>query len=228
MADILIAEDDESIREWVALALEKSGHRVRAVGNGAAALVAYAEQRPDVLVLDIMMPVKSGYDVCTEIRRTDHVLPILMLTAKSTEEDKVLGLSLGADDYLVKPFGLAELIARISALIRRASVARLPAADESFEFGSHRVDTARRKLIATDGSELELTQLELGVLRFLFAHQGEPVTRENMIVALWGNDYAGTNRTLDQRINLLRKKLGSDAACIETVFRTGYRYLKKK
>ena len=117
MADILLAEDDASIREWLPVVLEKDKHRVRAVADGAAALSAYEERRPDLLILDVMMPKKSGYDVCTEIRKKDPILPILMLTAKSAESDKVLGLGLGADDYMTKPFGIRELCARVSAML---------------------------------------------------------------------------------------------------------------
>ena len=122
MTDILFAEDDADIREWVSVALERDTCRIRAVADGAAAVQAYGEKRPDLMILDVMMPKMSGWDVVGEIRRRDKVVPILMLTAKAAESDKVLGLGLGADDYLTKPFGLAELRARVAALLRRAGV----------------------------------------------------------------------------------------------------------
>ena len=224
MADVLIAEDDADIREWVALALTKAHYRVRTVADGAAALVAYAERRPDILILDIMMPRKSGYDVCIEIRKKDRQLPIIMLTAKGTEQDKVLGLDLGADDYLAKPFGLSELKARVAALLRRAAMPPAETPGETIKYGTYVVDVASQRIRAADGTETPLTPLELGLLRYLAAHPGEAVSRDKLLNALWGVSYMGTTRTLDQRINLLRKKLGPEADRIETVYGRGYRF----
>jgi len=223
MSDILIAEDDAQIREWVAYALERDHHQVRTVADGAAVLVAYAEKRPELLILDIMMPKMSGYDVLLKIRENDRTVPILMLTAKSTESDKVLGLGLGADDYVTKPFGVRELQARVSALLRRASVVQTKAC-ESFRFAAHRVDAAKRMLTKATGETVELTELEVGILRFLAAHPDEVVSRDMLMTCVWGASYGGTNRTLDNRILALRKKLGPDADHIETVYGTGYRY----
>ena len=214
MADVLIAEDDADIREWVALALTKAHYRVRTVADGAAALVAYAERRPDILILDIMMPRKSGYDVCIEIRKT----------AKGTEQDKVLGLDLGADDYLAKPFGLSELKARVAALLRRAAMPPAETPGETIKYGTYVVDVASQRICSADGTETPLTPLELGLLRYLAAHPGEAVSRDKLLNALWGVSYMGTTRTLDQRINLLRKKLGPEADRIETVYGRGYRF----
>jgi DNA-binding response OmpR family regulator len=224
MADVLIAEDDADIREWVALALSKARYHVRTVVDGAEALVAYAEKRPDVLILDIMMPRKSGYDVCMEIRRKDRHLPIMMLTAKGTERDKVLGLDLGADDYLSKPFGLGELKARVAALLRRAAVPSAGMPGETIRYGTYVVDVAGLRIRADDGAETPLTPLELGLLRYLAAHPGEAISRDRLLNALWGISYMGTTRTLDQRINLLRKKLGPESDRIETVYGCGYRF----
>lgn len=223
MAEVLIAEDDPEIREWVGVALTKAHYEVRTAEDGVAALVAIAEHRPDLLILDVMMPRKSGYDVCTELRKKDRRLPILMLTAKTTESDKVLGLDLGADDYLTKPFGLAELKARVAALLRRANLAPAEAPGEKIVIGAHTVDVDAQKLIDASGAQSDLTSLELGILRFLAAHSGSAVSRDALLNALWGISYMGTTRTLDQRINLLRKKLGDDAELIETVYGTGYR-----
>ena len=225
MTDILFAEDDPQIREWVAYSLERDRHRVRSVADGEAALTAYAEKRPDLLILDIMMPKKSGYDVLLKIRETDRALPILMLTAKSTESDKVMGLGVGADDYMTKPFGVRELQARVSALLRRASVnASVGKSAENFRFATFKVNVARRILISATGDETELTELEVSLLRFLSAHPGEVVSRDALLNGIWGTSYDGTNRTLDNRILALRKKLGDAARHIETVYGSGYRY----
>ena len=225
MTDILFAEDDPQIREWVAYSLERDHHRVRSVADGEAALTAYAEKRPDLVILDIMMPKKSGYDVLLKIRETDRALPILMLTAKSTESDKVMGLGVGADDYMTKPFGVRELQARVSALLRRASVnASVGKSAENFRFATFKVNVARRILISATGDETELTELEVSLLRFLSAHPGEVVSRDALLNGIWGTSYDGTNRTLDNRILALRKKLGDAARHIETVYGSGYRY----
>lgn len=219
MTDILLAEDDADIREWVAVALENDNARVRACADGEAALAAYREKRPDLAILDVMMPKKSGWDVLMEIRERDRQVPIMMLTAKSSESDKVQGLGIGADDYMTKPFGVRELRARVAALLRRSGVGKGGAAN-TFKFAGMKVDVARRKLGAID-----LTDLETQILRFLAAHPSEVVPRETLITGIWGNTYDGTNRTLDTRIAALRKKLGASARAIETVYGAGYRYV---
>ena len=225
MTDILFAEDDSDIREWVAVALERDTCRIRAVADGAAAVAAYGEKRPDLMILDVMMPKMSGWDVVSEIRKRDKAVPILMLTAKAAESDKVMGLGLGADDYLTKPFGLAELRARVAALLRRAGIsAATRPADDSFSFGNLRVSVPKSSMTSSDGTETQLTQLELGILRFLAAHPGEAVSRENLLNGLWGISYSGTSRTLDTRVASLRKKLGAEAGRLETIYGTGYRY----
>lgn len=225
MTDILFAEDDANIREWTALALEGPTCRVRAVADGAAALKAYEEKVPDLAILDVMMPKVSGWDVLTEIRKKDKSLPIMMLTAKAAEGDKVMGLGLGADDYLAKPFGVAELRARIAALLRRAAVSSMPAPAKAqiFAVGSHTVDPRRSVVVDKRGNETELTSLELGILTFLAAHRGEVVSRDSLLAGVWGQAYQGTNRTIDTRLAKLRQKLGADASLVETVYGSGYR-----
>ena len=228
MSRILVAEDDLAIREGLIATLESDGHEVRTARDGAEALALYAEERPDLLLLDIMMPKKSGYEVCTEIRRTDPALPILFLTAKAGEEDAVLGLGLGADDYIAKPFGVRELLARVAAALRRAAVSPAQKASQdgasTFPFGMQNVDSSRYVLRAPDGMEQPLTERELGLLRLFAAHPGEVLTRDRLLDELWGVRYLGTTRTLDQHIAQLRRKLGPDAASIETVHGVGYRY----
>ena len=225
MTDILFAEDDPQIREWVAFSLERDHHRVRVVEDGEAALTAYEEKRPDLLILDIMMPKKSGYEVLNRIRETDCALPVLMLSAKSTESDKVIGLGIGADDYMTKPFGVRELQARVAALLRRAGVnaAKVKAA-ENFHFASLKINATKRTLRLASGEELELSKHEVAILRFLAAHPNEIVSRDELLNGAWGTVYDGTNRTIDNRILALRKKLGDAASHIETVYGSGYRY----
>lgn len=226
MADILIAEDDEQIREWVTIALEADSHKVRTAANGLLAISAYNERRPDLLILDVMMPKKSGYDVCQEIRRNDPSLPILFLTAKGTESDKVVGFSLGADDYLTKPFGVRELSARITALLRRAYATETSVriSKGTFAFGSFTVDEKSRKLLSKNGDICDLTSQELALLRLFAAHRGELLDRDRLLNEVWGMNYYGTTRTLDQRIAVLRKKLGAEGSLIETIYSQGYRY----
>ena len=224
MTDVLFAEDDANIREWVAVALENGTCRVRPAADGAAALKAYEEKRPDLVILDVMMPKISGWDVLTEIRKKDKAVPIMMLTAKAAEADKVAGLGLGADDYLAKPFGLAELRARVAALLRRAAVgAAAQQTVQTFRVGSSSVDVQRSVLVSGGGSETELTALELGILKFLAAHRGETVSRDSLLNGLWGLSYNGTARTIDTRVARLRQKLGEDGSLIESVYGPGYR-----
>lgn len=225
MSEILFAEDDADIRKWVAVALETEGYAVRTVPDGEAALAAYAAQRPDLLMLDIMMPKRDGVSVCAEIRRLDAALPILMLTARTAERDKIAGLGAGADDYMTKPFGLGELLARIAALLRRARLVPVqpPRADAPFRLGTHMIDGARLTVIAPDGTETPLAAREYELLRLLAAHPGEVLRRDDILDELWGVAFHGNTRTLDQHVALIRRKLGTDAARIETVRNVGYR-----
>ena len=225
MSEILFAEDDADIRKWVAVALETEGYAVRTVPDGEAALAAYAAQRPDLLMLDIMMPKRDGVSVCAEIRRRDAALPILMLTARTAERDKIAGLGAGADDYMTKPFGLGELLARIAALLRRARLVPFqpPRADAPFRLGAHMIDGARLTVIAPDGTETPLAAREYELLRLLAAHPGEVLRRNDILEELWGVAFHGNTRTLDQHVALIRRKLGTDAARIETVRNVGYR-----
>ena len=225
MADILIAEDDARIRLYVAAALKEAGHTTRTAADGVATLSAYAERRPDLLVLDLMMPRKSGFDVCEELRKTDVSLPFLVLTAKEAESDKILAFGLGADDYMTKPFSMGELKVRIGAILRRARLGETAGrVEDVFKFVSWKVDAAKFMLVAADGTKTPLTSLELGILRLLAAHPGEVIVRERFLNELWGVSYDGTTRTLDSRMSTLRHKLGDDGAYIETQRGIGYRF----
>ena len=225
---VLIAEDDNSLREGLVDLLEAEGYAVATAGNGKEALEKYAETRPDLVMLDVMMPEMSGYDVCREIRKSDSLTPIIMLTAKGEEIDKVVGLELGADDYVTKPFGLHELRARIAAVLRRSKQDETPPANEipdQFAIGSSMVN--RKTYEVTTGTAVcSLTARELKLLEVFYTRPNEVLSRNDLLNAAWGVDYFGTTRTLDQHIAQLRKKLEADPANPEyllTVHGVGYK-----
>lgn len=234
MSEILVAEDEANIREALADLLESEGYAVRTAADGAVALAAYAQKRPDLLLLDVNMPKMNGFDVCREIRRTDARLPIVMLTARVEEIDKVRGLERGATDYVTKPYGMNELLARVAAHLRQASAyaesvpAEAPAPEPSatFRFGSHTVDTKRFVLVDGRRHTTPLSVREVQLLRHFVDHPGEVATRDDLLNLYWGYDYGGVTRTVDQHVAVLRKKLGSDGDRIETVPRIGYRFVK--
>ena len=230
-AKILIAEDDPNIRLGLIATLESDGYAVVAAGDGAQALRMFPQEKFDLVLLDIMMPKASGYDVCRELRARGAKVPVLFLTAKGEEIDKVVGLKLGADDYVTKPFGVHELLARVEALLRRArlngnadtSAAELPPV---FKLGGASID--RRKFTASvSDRNTPLTARELKLAEVFAAHPGEVLARDALLNSVWGVDYFGTTRTLDQHVAQLRKKIetSTDAASpIVTVHGVGYRY----
>lgn len=221
MAEILVAEDDADVRKWLTIALETEGYAVRAAEDGVRALAAVRAARPDLVILDVMMPARDGFYVCQELRRDDATLPILMLTARDSEADKVKGLRLGADDYMTKPFSMTELFARVFALLRRGALVRPPSA--AFCVGTSRVDTARLVVVDAAGRETALAARECQLLALLAAHRGEALTRDRLLNELWGVTFYGNTRTLDQHVALVRRKLGTDAEWLETVRNVGYR-----
>ena len=234
MSEILVAEDEANIREALADLLESEGYAVRTAADGAVALAEYGKKRPDLLLLDVNMPKMNGFDVCREIRRTDARLPIVMLTARVEEIDKVRGLERGATDYVTKPYGMNELLARVAAHLRQASAyaepvpaeAPAPAPSATFRFGSHTVDTKRFVLVDGRRHTTPLSVREVQLLRHFVDHPGEVATRDDLLNLYWGYDYGGVTRTVDQHVAVLRKKLGSDGDRIETVPRIGYRFVK--
>ena len=236
MADILVAEDYPATRSVLRTLLRGAGHTVRFAVNGEEALAQVALKRPDLVLLDVMMPKKSGYEVLGEIRRTDTALPVILLTAKGEESDVVLGLGLGSDDYVKKPFDGDELLARVAAALRRAEVSGAPAATRDatseagdFTFASFRVEAKGLRLIDARGRVKDLFVNEYKILRHLARHPGEAVSRDELLKALWEDEmYFGTTHSIDQAICRLRAKLGPAGACIETVYRAGYRYVPPK
>jgi DNA-binding response OmpR family regulator len=223
---LLVVEDDAHIRLGLCDALRAEGYEVSECGDGAQALPILRQRRPDLVVLDIMLPHKSGYDLCREIRAAKNAVPILMLSAKSQEIDKVVGLELGADDYVTKPFSLRELLARVHALLRRADPAAVaPPLPDVIEFGDVRVD-AKALRGQRDGASFELTPRELKVLGVLFRERGNAVSRDAILNEVWGIEYYGTTRTLDQLIVKLRQKIEAVPAeprYLLTVHGHGYR-----
>lgn len=223
MAYVLFAEDDETLRTGLEAALSSEGYETCGCKDGNEALSAFAQRRPDLLILDVMMPGKSGFDVCVEVRRSDPTVPIIFLTAKTSEADVVIGLGLGADDFIPKPFRIRELLARVSAALRRGQLAATTAPSDVFTIGSARID-ARRFLVSTgEPPDQPLTVRELGLLKEFAAHPGEVLSRDTLLDEVWGMDYAGGTRTLDQHIVQVRRKLGPSGDLIETIRGVGYR-----
>ena len=234
MKRILIAEDEGAIREGLSDLLESEGYAVTAVADGEAAVTVWKAGGIDLALLDIMMPKMSGYDVCREIRKTDGQIPVVFLSAREEEIDKVLGLELGADDYIVKPFGVHELVARIKAALRRADHDGVPRAGvgptQPFTFGYCTVDPIRFVLeLSRDGTieKHELSSREVDLLRWFYANPETVHSRDALLERFWGMSYGGTTRTLDQHIAKLRQKIERDPANpihILTVHGTGYRF----
>jgi DNA-binding response OmpR family regulator len=208
--------------------LESEGYAVTPAADGAQALKLFPQEKYDLVLLDVMMPKASGYDVCRELRASGARVPVLFLTAKGEEIDKVVGLKLGADDYVTKPFGVRELLARVEALIRRgrtaggeAGAAMLPA---TFKLGAAEID--RQKFTVTvAGKSTALTARELKLAEVFAAHRGQVLARDALLNAVWGVNYFGTTRTLDQHVAQLRKKIAADdgSEAITTVHGVGYR-----
>lgn len=223
---ILIVEDDPHILLGLEEVLQSEGYDVDACNRGDTAVEAVAKHKPDLIVLDVMLPGLSGYDICKQLRAKHLATPILMLTAKSQELDKVVGLDLGADDYVTKPFGVRELLARINALLRRRAPPAEPEnADAAFQIGDVTINPRTFQLLRGNRAE-DLTPRELKLLRLFHAHPGEVLSRDRLLNEVWGYHYYGTTRTLDQVIVQLRRKLGDNGAepkRLVTVHGVGYK-----
>ena len=225
---ILVIEDDPSILRGLQLNLGMEGYMVRSASDGETGLQLARSERPDLIVIDVMLPKLGGLEVVREIRAEDPELPVLILSAKGQETDKVAGLQLGADDYMVKPFGLKELLARIDALLRRRRAKGEPAASDKAvrRAGDIEVDLdARRASVA--GRVLELTSREFDLLAFFVSHPDRVYSREQLMESVWGSRYFGTARTVDNFVARLRAHIGDDAddpRHLETVRGIGYRF----
>ena len=224
---VLVAEDDEHTRRGLVEILENEGYGAIAAHDGKEALAAFRREEPDFVCLDIMMPGLSGYDVCREIRRRNPRVPILFISAKSEEIDKVLGLELGADDFIVKPFGVKEVIARIRAVTRRCMASREPGEiKKPFVMGD--LEVCPTELRARRGAQaIDLSLRDVKVLRCLHENQGDVVGRQLLFDVCWGLDSVPNSRALDQHISQLRKRIEldpKDPRIIRTVHGAGYRY----
>ena len=225
--NILIAEDDARTREGLRLALVRAGHHVVTAPDGEVAVRLFEEEEPDIVCLDIMMPKTSGYDVCKAIRRVNKRVPVLFLSAKSEEIDRVLGLELGADDFLSKPFGVAELLARIAAIVRRCSwLNESPSNSQPFTMGDLRIVPAELRAYRGDKA-IKLMARDVRLLRIFHERPGQVLDRNTLCDEAWGLDHFPNSRALDMHISQLRRKIEADPASpqiISTVRGAGYRF----
>jgi two-component system, OmpR family, alkaline phosphatase synthesis response regulator PhoP len=224
---VLVAEDDENIRNGLIEILKLEGYQTLAAKDGKEALELYHSESPDFICLDIMMPEVNGYDVCREIRKDDPTTPVIFISAKSEEIDKVIGLELGADDYIMKPFGLKEVIARIRAVTRRAfNNARKNEPQKTFTLDD--LEVHPDELRAYRGDEtIDLSLRDVKILELLFNNQGKAVNRDQLFNECWGIDYLPNSRTIDQHVSQLRKRIEKDPknpVLVKTVHGVGYRY----
>ncbi|HEY7348198.1 MAG TPA: response regulator transcription factor [Ktedonobacterales bacterium] len=239
MATILVVEDEHDLCNLIRTQLEAEGHTVYQAFDGLNALSLVERHPPQLVILDWMLPGLDGLAVCRQIRQ-NHLMPILMLTARSEEVDRVLGLEVGADDYVVKPFGMRELLARVRAILRRvaldsrihspaseaqrAEAGVLPPAPEPIVHGPLSIDLARHSVMI-NGDEVDVTPKEFDLLVLLASHPGRAFSREFLLEQIWGYEYDGLDRTVDTQITRLRKKLGPLSEKLVTVWGVGYRFM---
>lgn len=204
---ILVVEDEPSLIFTLRDTLESEGYQVIVSEDGEHAVELVQEHSPDLMILDIMLPGKSGYDICKEVRALKYTFPIIMLTAKDQEVDKVKGLNLGADDYLTKPFGVKELLARIQARLRRAGTYSSSSEVEILKLGEVKIDLLESEVTFPDGKVNELTAREVELIRYLLSAGGEPVSRDELLEKVWRYEYSTNTRTVDVHISKLRAKI---------------------
>ncbi len=225
MTKVLVVEDEKSLREPLVFLLEKEGFDVVAAEDGLEALSLFRKKSPDIVLLDLMLPGMSGSDVCREIRLTSAV-PIIMVTAKDSEIDKVVGLEIGADDYVTKPYSTRELLARMKAVLRRGSTAEPGASSSILLAGPVRLDAERHKVSVSD-TEISLPLKEFELLEYLMENVNRVLTRGQIIDRVWGSNYYGDTKTLDVHIKRIRAKIESDPknpTLVVTVRGLGYKF----
>lgn len=230
MSKVLVVDDEETLVETIKYNLLKNGYEVCVAFDGMQALNVARRERPDLIVLDVMLPALDGFDVCRALRK-DTAVPILMLTARDEEVDKILGLEFGADDYMTKPFSMRELLTRVKVLLRRVRMARDEAAaaaqpSEVLNVGDLEIDLRQHRILHK-GLPLNLKPKEFDLLAFLATNRGQVFTREALLQRVWGYSYAGDTRTVDVHIRGLREKIEenpSQPRSIETVRGVGYRF----
>jgi two-component system alkaline phosphatase synthesis response regulator PhoP len=221
-AKILIIEDDVAIAYGLERNLRFEGYQVQVATDGERGLKYAIDGRPDLIILDIMLPKVSGYEICQTLRKNGIATPVIFLSAKTREADKVTGLDLGGDDYITKPFGLRELLARVKTILRRVREDE----EEPKLFGDIEVDLGGQ-VVKKKGREVALTSKEFDLLKFLISRPGKVLTRETILKQVWGFDYFGTARTIDNFINRLRQKIEDDAERprhLLTVRGAGYKF----
>ena len=218
---ILLVDDEPPIIQLARMYLEREGFRVQEANDGEAALEAVAKLRPALVVLDVMLPKLDGFEVCRRLRSADNSVAIIMLTARDEDIDKILGLELGADDYLTKPFNPRELVARVKAILRRSD-GKMLAADKPIHLGELTIDAASREVRLSSRS-LDLRAQEFDLLLTLAEHRGHVLSREQLLQKAWGFDFYGQTRTVDVHIAHLRRKLEGGTVKIETVTGVGYK-----
>lgn len=223
---IWCVDDDNTIRDIEVYTLTQTGFEAKGFSDGNSMLEALKNEQPDLIVLDIMLPGKDGVDVLKEIRSNTETckIPVIMATAKGTEMDKIQGLDMGADDYLVKPFGVMEMVSRIKAVLRRC---QCPDKDEVLRVGEISLSDKERTVTVND-KNIVLTYKEFEILKLFMNNPGIVLSRDRLLSEVWGMDYLGETRTVDMHIKTLRQKLGSAASCIETVIGVGYKMEGRK
>ena len=217
---VLVVEDEASIASFVSLYLKNAGYEVRTASNGTEALASAQSEQPSLIVLDLMLPDIDGIEVCRRIRQRRDI-PILMLTARDEDIDKIIGLEVGADDYLTKPFNPRELVARVKSVLRRSAPARQDPENAIIKHGDLTVDSGRREVRVVE-EEIQLAPKEFDLLWELLDHRGLVLTRDQLLERVWGYTFAGDTRTVDVHVRQLRRKLG-DASPIVTVWGVGYK-----
>ena len=217
---VLVVEDEASIASFVSLYLKNAGYTVRTVGTGKDALAQVEAGRPDLIVLDLMLPDVDGIEVCQRIRQSSEV-PILMLTARDEDVDKIIGLEVGADDYLTKPFNPRELVARVKSILRRSVPERRELQTKQLKHGDLEIDAGRRE-VRVSGTEVQLAPKEFDLLWELLDHRGLVLTRDQLLERVWGYTFAGDTRTVDVHVRQIRRKL-DEASPIVTVWGVGYK-----
>ncbi|MCR3759283.1 response regulator transcription factor [Clostridium felsineum] len=222
---ILVVDDEAHIVKLIKFNLENNGYKVITAEDGGEALEKAKVEVPQLVLLDLMLPVMDGYDVCREIRKDQSIsnMPVIMITAKGEELDKILGLELGADDYITKPFSVRELVARVKAVLRRTKVEYI---DKSFKFGNIQIDFQRHN-VTKEGEKIELTLKEFELLQVLIKNKGRVMTRDFLLDKIWGYEYIGETRTVDVHVRHLRQKIEDDdkrPKYIETIRGIGYRF----
>ncbi len=221
MTNVLIVDDEPAIVELVQLYLHKEGFETVAAYDGIEALVAVRREAPDLIILDLMLPELDGWEVCRRLRQ-EMDIPIIMLTARGEDVDKIVGLELGADDYVTKPFNPRELVARVKAVLRRAQAPRQGIQGDRRQLGDVSIDVGRRE-VRVRGQLVALRTKEFDLFQALAAHPGMVFTREQLLDHVWGYDYVGGTRTVDVHVAQLRQKISSEQVRIETVWGVGYK-----